>query len=217
MLVLLDQPKQFRLLHLSGETSLHSRDVKLLISLISLFKGKSMPLSLQRLGASSLVDFFHMFDLANTRSKGKSLLNLLISLALPSLCCASRISLASFSLCRLDLMKLYSSYAFLIFLPQALHTRSDISADLSTLNPILEHSSAKEKSVSHPFIFETFNKFSVEIYKVFWKSPNLIFKGQQHNLQKSFALLRLGSLPRSTVFFSAYRLLPPSTKRMGLF
>lgn len=61
--------------------------------------------------------------------KGKSLLNLLASFALPSLCCAGRIILASFSLCRPELIKLYSSYAFLTFLPQALQTRSDIAAD----------------------------------------------------------------------------------------
>ena len=56
-----------------------------------------------------------------------------------------------FSLLRPELIKLYSSHAFLTFLLHALYTSSDTSSDFSILSLIFEHSSSKKKSVSHMF------------------------------------------------------------------
>ena len=106
---------------------------------------------------------------------------------------ATRNMMASFSLFRLEPMKLFSSNVFLSFSfhAHALFTRSDTSADFSTLSVTFENSSTKEKYVLHPSRFETLNKFSVEMYEVFWKSPKLIFKGQRHSLQLSVCTFRV--------------------------
>ena len=81
MFVLLVQPKQFRLLHSSGEISLHSQDVKLLISLFQREEHASFPAKIRAFFAGR----FHLHVRSGKDTvEGKSLLNLL---ALLAYCC----------------------------------------------------------------------------------------------------------------------------------
>ena len=111
-------------------------------------------------------------------------------------------------------MNVYSWKAVLIFLAQDLQTRSDRSGELLMCRPICEDSSAKVSSSLHSSRFDGLNKFSVEIYKAFWKSPNCNLSLHEHNLQQSFAALLIGR-PRFTGFFgvSPLAMHTPSVKR----
>ncbi len=116
--------------------------------------------------------------------EGNCLLNLLVTGELLSL------SLVRF---KLFLIKLYSSWAFLIFRAQDLQTRSDSFGLFYSKNPNSPHSSCSVGLPSKPF--ECPKRFSVEIYDILSKSPYLTFNGQLHNLQKSLVLLTFGFLP----------------------
>ena len=137
----------------------------------------------------AFVNFQSFFHLRTIRSgeqtlEGNCLLNLLVTGELLSL------SLVRF---KLFLIKLYSSWAFLIFRAQDLQTRSDSFGLFYSKNPNSPHSSCSVGLPSKPF--ECPKRFSVEIYDILSKSPYLIFNAQLHNLQKSLVLLTFGFLP----------------------
>ena len=79
-------------------------------------------------------------------------------------------------------------WRFLIFLPQELHSRSDLSSQYFTGKPTLSHSFARI-TPNEPFCFEGWNKFSVPIWRA-W-DPNLTLNEQPHRRQKEKAIFFL--------------------------
>ena len=103
-------------------------------------------------------------------------------------------------------------WRFLIFLPQELHTRSDLSSQYFTGKPTLSHSFARI-TPNEPFCFEGWNKFSVPIWRA-W-DPNLTLNEQPHRRQLSLTEGESDLLPLPVFFFGVSSAIADITRVFG--
>ena len=103
-------------------------------------------------------------------------------------------------------------WRFLIFLPQELHSRSDLSSQYFTGKPTLSHSFARI-TPNELFCFEGWNKFSVPIWRA-W-DPNLTLNEQPHRRQLSLTEGESDFLPLPVFFFGVSSAIADITRVFG--
>ena len=113
---------------------------------------------------------------------GKSRLNL------PEWSSTSITAELSFSLFKFEAMKVWSSNAFRIFLPQAWHTRSENVWFLYFQSNVWTEL-CQSQTLYASFALQDLEKVLHWNIWIFLNSPYLIFSGQQHNLQLSSMLI----------------------------